>query len=189
MMLQEHDGEYVIRVGGNELMSSRRNHSEIAMAKYAKGARRVLVGGMGLGFTLRAVLDLNPECNVVVAELSKHVIEWNKGPLAHLHGDALRDKRVNIHPGDVATADGRYDVILLDVDNGPRALSDPQNSKLYTNAGIKRFREMLKHRGLFVVWSADVEPEFIKRMKKSGFDVEVERVKGHVLFVARRRAS
>lgn len=189
LMLQERDGEFVIRSGGHVLMSSKRVRAERAMAKHALEADRVLVGGLGLGFTLRAVLDANPKANVVVAELSKHVIAWNKGPLAHLHGDALRDKRVNVHPGDVTTADGRYDVILLDVDNGPSALSDPENARLYTNAGISRFRAMLKHRGVLVVWSAEPDVAFVKRLEKNRFETKVEHVAGQVLFVARRRAS
>lgn len=187
LVLQERDGEYVIRSGGHELMSSRRHQSEVAMAKHAAGSRRVLIGGLGLGYTLRAVLDGVPEANVLVAELSKAVIAWNKGPLAHLHGDALRDKRVNIHPGDVATADGRFDSVLLDVDNGPSALSDATNSKLYGPAGLSRLAQMLKARGTLVVWSASVDPAFIKRMGRAGFDVEVEPVDRFVLFVGKKR--
>lgn len=187
LVLQERDGEFVIRSNGVELMSSRRPGSEKAMARYAVGAGRVLVGGMGLGFTLRAVLDTNPEANVLVAEMSKAVIDWNKGPLAKLHGDSLRDKRVNIHPADVATADGRFDCILLDVDNGPSPLSDATNSKLYGPAGISRLREMLKARGTLVVWSAGPEPLFLKRLGRGGFDVELVPTDDCVLFVGRKR--
>lgn len=186
LVLQERDGEYVIRTAGvGELMSSRRHRSEDAMAAYAAGCKRVLIGGLGLGFTLRAVLEKSSAA-VVVAELSPAVVEWNRTLLGL---EALNDPRVTVHVGDVAEAEGRFDAILLDTDNGPSGLSDPRNAKLYGPNGVARFRQMLKPRGLLVVWLARSEPAFAKTLGRGGFDVTEQTLAGHTLFVARGRSS
>jgi len=188
LKLQERDGEHVIRSGGIELMSSRRSVSEEAMAKYAGTAKSVLIGGLGLGFTLRATLAHPKVEQVVVAELSPAVVEWNRTLLKR---PAMSDPRLTVHVGDVGSVVGRFDAILIDVDNGPHAVSHPMNSKLYGPAGIARFRGMLSPRGWLVFWAAGPgkEPAFVETLGRGGFDVTVEHVAGHTLFVARRRAS
>ena len=185
LVLQERDGEHVLRSGGVELMSSRRHRSEAAMAAHAAGAKRVLVGGLGLGFTLRAVLEAAPEARVVVAELSNAVVEWNR---TLLHTASLDDARVTVHLGDVAEAEGRFDCILLDVDNGPAALSDPGNAKLYAPKGIARFKAMLKPRGVLVVWSAGPSRQFLQALGRAGFEASEQPSGAHTLFVARLRS-
>jgi spermidine synthase len=181
LTLQRRDEEWVIRSNGVELMSSRRHGSETALAAYARG--RTLIGGLGLGFTLQAVSTAN---EIVVAELDPAVVEWNR---VHLKTQRLDDPRVTVHVGDVAEAPGKYDAILLDVDNGPSALSDPRNAKLYGPAGISRFHAMLKLHGTLVVWSAGPDFQFVKRLGRGGFTVTVEPSGPHTLFVARRRSS
>ncbi|MBS1153052.1 MAG: Spermidine synthase [Myxococcaceae bacterium] len=201
LMLQERDGVFVIRSGGRELMSSARYQSEQQMAAVALKRVKaknpvVLIGGLGLGFTVRATLDLlPPEGSVVVAEISPDVVDWNRGPLAPLAGAPLQDPRVRVEIADVArvvaASKQRFDAVLLDVDLGPSALAARVNQKLYEDKGIASLRAALRPGGVLVVWSAGPDAPFLSRLGRAGFDAQVERsvarVGGsasHVLFIA-----
>ena len=204
LTLTRHDREYVIMADGKSLMSSRMHGSEQALAALAlRGLRvrapAVLVGGLGMGFTLRAALDLvGDEGTVVVAELIPEVVEWNRGALAPLAGEPLRDARVRIEIGDVAdtlhASVDRFDAVLLDVDNGPDAFTAATNARLYTDQGLAIAREALKPGGVLAVWSAWEQRRFEQRLRHAGFAVSVERVRGrlekggprHTIFLARR---
>jgi spermidine synthase len=183
--------EYVIRADGKPLMSSRMHGSEEALATLAcRNVREadeacVLVGGLGMGFTLRAALDvLSPGATVVLAELVPAVIEWNRGPLASLAGRPLDDPRVRVELGDVAllvrASARRFDAILLDVDNGPRAFAQSGNGALYDNAGLAAARAALKPGGVLAVWSAWDDRKFEHRLRYAGFTVETHRVRGRL---------
>jgi spermidine synthase len=204
MSLTRRDREYVILAGGKSLMSSRMHGSEEALAALAcrdargRDAPRVLVGGLGMGFTLRATLDLlPPDAAVVVAELVPAVVEWNRGPLGPLAGHPLEDPRVRIEVGDVGATlragAQRFDAILLDVDNGPAAFTAAPNTGLYDNAGVASARAALKGGGALAVWSAWEDRRFEQRLRYAGFTVEVERVRArlkkggprHTIFVGR----
>lgn len=175
------EDELVIRVGSHELMSSRQHHSEdelgrLACAHLGRGhVARVLVGGLGMGFTLRAVLDaVGPKAHVEVAELVPAVVEWNRGLLGPLAGHPLQDPRVRLFEGDVwarVTPGANFDAILLDVDNGPAALTSADNSRLYDHRGLEKLREALRPSGVLAVWSASDDPRFSRRFKSAGFDV------------------
>ena len=205
MRLTRRDNEYVILVNGKTLMSSRMHGSEEALAALAcRHVRtmelpRVLVGGLGMAFTLRATLDLlPPDAVVTVAELVPAVVEWNRGPLASLAGHPLKDRRVRVEVVDVGFTlranPGQYDVILLDVDNGPAAFTTPANLGLYDNAGVAAAFAALRPGGVLAVWSAWDDAKFEKRLQFHGFDVEVERVRArlkkggprHTIFVGRK---
>lgn len=189
--LTEHDGEYVINVNGKTLMSSRAHGSEEALATLgcghlAKVARpRVLVGGLGMGFTLRAALDLlPPDAFVTVAELVGAVVNWNRGPLAPLAGNPLNDRRVRTEVNDVGFTlranPGRFDAILLDVDNGPAAFTSVNNCGLYDNAGVAAAYAALKPGGALAVWSAWDDRKFEQRLRFHGFDTRVDRVRARL---------
>jgi spermidine synthase len=203
-VLHHRDGEYVIRVHGQELMSSRVHGSEEAMARLGcEGLRtrldaRVLVGGLGLGYTLRATLEaLGPQARVVVAELASAIVEWNRGPLAPLAGHPLDDARVQVEVADVRKvmrSAGPWHAILLDVDNGPAALTRASNAALYDSSGLTTAHGALVPGGALVVWSAGADARFTARLVQAGFKVETHAVsagKGrgtrHMLFVAKRR--
>ena len=184
-------GEYVILANGKSLMSSRMHGSEEALASFAlarirdREAPHVLIGGLGMGFTLRATLDLLPQDGtVVVAELLPAVIEWNRGPLGPLAGHPLKDPRVRVEQGDVAAAlrssAGTFDAILLDVDNGPAAFATSGNAALYNDAGLAAARAALKKGGVLAVWSARDDRKFEQRLRYAGFRVEVERVRARL---------
>jgi spermidine synthase len=185
LSLHRRGSEYVIRVDGQDLMGSRQSGSERSLAELGcahvpKLGARVLVGGLGMGFTLRAALDvLAPDAQVEVAELVPAVVAWNRGPLAELAGAPLTDPRVQVIEGDVAkligTRRAHYDAILLDVDNGPDALTAPGNASLYGAAGLARSFAALRPRGLLAIWSAADDPSFTKRLTRAGFAVETER--------------
>jgi spermidine synthase len=177
-------GEYVILANGRPLMSSRLHGSEEALATLGcTQAReltrpRVLVGGLGMGFTLRAVLDVLPsDAVVVVAELLPAVIEWNRGPLAALADYPLRDPRVRVEVGDVGFTlranCGRFDAILLDVDNGPAAFTVDVNAGLYDNSGVAAAYAALCPGGTLAIWSAWEDTKFEQRLRYHGFAVEV----------------
>jgi spermidine synthase len=183
--------EYLIHADGKSLMSSRMHGSEEALATL--GCRRarlekqpcVLVGGLGMGFTLRAALDLLPtHATLVLCELVPAVIEWNRGPLAFLAGRPLDDPRVRVEVGDVGVVMRRYqrqfDAILLDVDNGPSAFAQAGNDALYGNAGLATARSALKSAGVLAVWSAWDDRKFEHRLRYSGFTVETHRVRGRL---------
>jgi spermidine synthase len=198
-------GEYVILANGKSLMSSRMHGSEEALAAFACARihacreRRVsvLIGGLGMGFTLRAALDLLPhDADVVVAELLPAVVEWNRGPLGPLAGQPLRDRRVRVEPGDVAVAirssANAFDAILLDVDNGPAAFATSGNGALYNDAGLAAARGALRKDGVLAVWSAREDRRFEQRLRYAGFRAEVQRVRArlkkggprHTIFLA-----
>ena len=203
LVLQERDGEYRLSAGGQVLMGSRQHGSEEALARVAclslKDPRpHVLIGGLGFGFTLRAALDaLPPSAQVTVAELSADLVALNRGALAHLARHPLEDPRVHVEVADVqvvlARAVGRFAAVMLDVDNGPQALSRPGNQGLYSGAGVRHARAALQDDGVLVVWSAAPDDAFARRLVEAGFRVELRRAaavgagKGrHVLFVAHR---
>ena len=145
-------------------------------------APHVLIGGFGMGFTLRAALDsLGPKARVTVSELVPEVIAWARGPMAHLNGDCLDDPRTLLREGDVAAliraARGDYDAILLDVDNGPHGLSRPANDRLYDARGLAAARRALKPGGVLAVWSSAVDPVFTPRLRRAGYDVREARVR------------
>jgi len=190
MSLHEHDGALVIRVAGVELMSTRQHHSEERLAAAAcdhvrgRPRPRVLIGGLGLGFTLRAALSrLGPEARVVVVELMPAVVEWNRDPAYGLAAGALADPRVETIVGDVAVvlenSRGDFDAIILDVDNGASGLSTRSNERLYSPAGLALARAALRGGGCLAVWSATDDPAFVERMRRAGYDVTVERARTH----------
>lgn len=205
LRLFRHDRDFMIVLGGNELMSTRMNGSEIALAtqtiqriKHAK-APRLLIGGYGMGFTLRAALEkLGPDARIVVAELVPEIIEWARGPMAEVAAGCLDDRRVQLVMGDVADyieADtGVYDAILLDVDNGPDGLVRAGNNGLYGARGLRSAMAALRKDGVLAIWSATKDEAFTRRLKTSGFEVEEVTVaartngKGpkHVIWFARK---
>jgi len=199
LVLYQRGGEFVIRVDGRELMSSRAHGSEEEMARRAcgSGARDVLIGGLGLGYTVRAALDALPaDARVVVAEIVPAVVEWNRGPLAHLAGRPLEDLRVSVEVADVGRvlrAGRRFDAILLDVDNGPVALTRKANHALYGPTGITVAKSALRRGGVLAVWSAHRDDRFVSRLRKAGFtpeavDVPARGVAGgpmHTIFFGR----
>lgn len=188
LRLMRRGSEYSIMTGSTELMNSRLSGSEEALATLAHErlsgvpAPRVLIGGLGMGFTLRAALGVfAPKARIVVAELVPAVIAWAKGPLASLYGDSLADPRAEIREGDVATliADGGWDAILLDVDNGPRGLSRPGNDGLYGPRGLAVAKRALNPGGLLAVWSSVRDDGFTRRLKQAGYAVEEVGVRAH----------
>lgn len=204
LSLTRRDTELVILAGGKILMSSRMHGSEEAMAgmalKHLRSTRgtSVLVGGLGMGYTLRAALDLlPPDASVVVAELIPAVVEWNRGPLGPLAGHPLHDTRARIETGDVIgtlrTSTGRFDAVLLDVDNGPDAFTESSNASIYNDRGIASIRAALKPGGVVAVWSAWEDRRFEQRLKWAGFTLEVQRVRArlkkggprHTIFLGR----
>jgi spermidine synthase len=187
LLLLERNGEFVIRAEGRELMTSRAHASEEALGALGAGAvgerssPRLLVGGLGMGYTLAAALRaLGPGAEVVVAELVPAVVAWNRGPLSHLAGHPLRDARVRVREADVAeelrAGRGAYDAILLDVDNGPEALTRPGNDWLYLRSGLAAARDALRPGGVLATWSAGAAPRYPKRLRAAGFRVEERRV-------------
>ena len=204
LKLTRRGNEYIIVANGKSLMSSRMHGSEEALAAF--GCRRaqtqerpcVLVGGLGMGFTLRAALDLLPKrATVVVSELVPAVVEWNRGLLGPLAGYPLKDKRVRIEIGDVAVTirnnPGRFHAVLLDVDNGPTPFTTAENARLYNDEGLAAIRAALRTDGVLAIWSAREDRKFEQRLRYGGFKVETEhvraRLKGggphHVIFVCR----
>ncbi len=197
--------EYIILANGKSLMSSRMHGSEEALATFGcQRARtieqpRILIGGLGMGFTLRAALDLlPPDAVVVVAEIVPAVVEWNRGALGPLAGDPLKDSRVRVEVDDVAITLGsrsrQFNAVLLDVDNGPAAFAASNNSALYDDRGIAIAFAALKMNGVLAVWSAREDRKFEQRLRHGRFVVEVERVRGrlkkggpsHTIFLAHK---
>lgn len=190
MTLTRSGSEHVIRVDGQHLMSSRMHGSEEALAALACETARllprpaVLVGGLGMGFTLRATLDLlPPEARVVVVELLPAVVVWNRSLLGELAGHPLGDPRVTVEVADVAAtigaSPGRFDAILLDVDNGPSAFTSSDNEGLYDEPGLATAYAALTDGGVLAVWSSKDDRRFQQRLRRVGFRVEVRQVRGH----------
>ena len=186
LRLCQRDTEFSIKAGKHELMNSHVYGSEDALAELACQKinnhlrARVLIGGLGMGYTVRSVLNgLGAKAQVVVAELVSEVVQWNRGFLADLASRPLDDNRVAVHETDVAemikTAKGDYDAILLDVDNGPRALTRKGNDWLYSLTGLKTAFAALRSKGVLAIWSSGPEAEFAQRLRTAGFEVnEVE---------------
>lgn len=203
LALTKRDDEYMILASGKPLMTSRMHGSEDALATLGcRGvparAPHVLIGGLGMGFTLRAALDLLPtDALVVVAELVPAVVEWNRGPLGPLAGHPLDDPRVRIDLRDVGdvirSSAAAFDAILLDVDNGPDAFTLAGNASLYGDAGIAAVRRALRPGGALAVWATEEDRRFVQRLRRAGFEASAERVRAraergrsrHVIFLAR----
>jgi spermidine synthase len=182
LTLHRHDEDFSIRIDGMELMQSRQHESELELARLGcahlagHNTPRILIGGLGMGYTLRAALDsVGPGARVVVAELSHAVAKWNREFLGHLNGNPLDDKRVDLKRGDVvpiiSNSRNRFDTILIDVDNGPSAVADPANIRLYGATGIRDCRRALRSGGCLAVWSAEPDKKFEHRLMRSGFHV------------------
>lgn len=202
LRLKRRGEEYAIMSGPVELMNSRRGGSEEALASLAserlgRPARpKVLIGGLGLGFTLRAALaEFGEEAKIVVAELVPAVVAWAAGPLRPIFGDCLSDRRVAVREEDVgeAIAAGRsaYDAVLLDVDNGPGGLTSQTNDALYGMKGLSAVHRALKPGGVLAIWSAMPDGDFLQRLGTAGFRAEEARVRArgsgkggrHVIFL------
>ena len=206
LRLMRRGDEFSIRLGANELMNSRLSDSEEALATLSLERIRsraeplILIGGLGMGFTLRAALAvLGPQARITVAELVPAVVAWARGPMAELYGGSLSDPRVSIEEGDVArlirSGASRYDAILLDVDNGPEGLTRDANDGLYTKAGLSAARAALKQGGVFAVWSSSGPDEAFKhRLRQAGLSVDEIKVRArggrggarHLVWIATR---
>jgi spermidine synthase len=193
LSLHEHDGAYTMRLSGQALMDSTATASELLLGELALGGRaggacrRVLIGGLGLGFTLKRVLELTPAgsaAEVEVVELLPAVVEWNRVYLRGLNGSLLDDPRVQVVVGDVwqtlaHAIPGSYDAVTLDVDNGPAAMVRKENARLYDRRGLELIATALEPGGRAVFWSARPDDAFRERLSRAGFRVEAVRAKRH----------
>jgi spermidine synthase len=191
LKLYQHAKDFSIDISGEgELMSSRVHGSEEALAEltcsriHSRVRPRILIGGLGMGFTLASALKhLRENAEIVVAELVPKVIEWNRGPLGEEAGNPLNDPRVIVKEGDVVkmikSERSAYDAILLDIDNGPNGLTHEDNNWLYTLAGLSACHQALKPRGILSVWSAGPDVRFSKRLRQTGFRIEEILVHAH----------
>jgi spermidine synthase len=187
MVLYQHDHDFLITINGQDLMLSRQHESEQELARLGcahlagRKAPSILIGGLGMGYTLRQALDmLSPHAHVVVGELLGAVVEWNREYLGKLNGHPLVDKRVDLKTGDIVELISRsksgFDAILLDIDNGPRAITDSGNHRLYGREGILACRRALREPGCLAVWSAEPNKEFEQLLISCGFHVRRFRV-------------
>lgn len=183
LRLYRRGDDFIIALGGNELMSSRMSGSEEALAEMGCDRLRhpehahLLIGGYGMGFTLRAALAaLGPDAKITVAELVPEIIDWARGPMADLAAGCLGDPRVELMIGDVAAAitagNGRYDAILLDVDNGPDGLVRAANDGIYSSAGLAVAKAALRPGGVLAIWSAAPDARFTRRLAAAGYRVD-----------------
>jgi spermidine synthase len=190
LTLYRHDGAYYLRANGVELMSTRRHHSEERLAELvcaplrASPGARVLVGGLGFAFTLRSALRaLGDDARVLVVELLDAVIRWNRNPEYDLGAAALMDPRVTVRHDDVAHAlassPGRFDGIILDVDNGADALTTAHNARLYRDAGIRTAAAALRPGGRLAYWSAGNDPQLAAALRLAGLTVERTTARAH----------
>lgn len=205
LTLLQHSNDYYIEVDGATLMSTRAPASERALAEFAIGelvkvtCPRVLIGGLGLGFTLGAALDALPaQATVVVAEVFAPVVEWNRKFSFESSKDRLADPRVEIQMRDVVTVlretSLSFDAILLDVDNGPEAYCLASNFRLYTPGGLDRIKQVLSPNGVLAIWSAEPSSSFARKLRRAGFLAEMKTVRArgrkgvmHSIFLARNR--
>jgi len=206
LTLSQRNDDFAIRVSGvpGDLMNSRTHHSEEALAELACTRlstienARILVGGLGMGFTLAAALQTVPgSAEVIVAELVPAVIEWNRSLLGQCAGRPIEDGRTRVHLGDVADLlkhqPEKFDAILLDIDNGPEAMTSSDNEWLYSPGGLKTIYEKLRPEGIVAIWSARADQLFTSRLKKTGFNVKLRTVRArpgkgsrHTIFVAQK---
>jgi spermidine synthase len=205
LRLMRRGAEFSIMLGQNELMNSRLGGSEAALATLAcermraGEAPQILIGGLGMGFTLRAALAaVGAEARIVVAELVPAVVAWARGPMAEVFGQSLADRRVSIRELDVGllirSGASTYDAILLDVDNGPEGLSRTANDALYAAQGLSAARTALRAGGVLAVWSSGPDAKFSQRLRRAGFAVEEIRSRAggsrggsrHVIWIGQR---
>jgi spermidine synthase len=205
LTLKQRGTEFVIALGDNQLMSNRLSATEQALATMAcdgfraAKAPKILIGGLGMGFTLRAALKImGPQARIAVAELVPEVVKWARGPMAEIFEGSLDDPRTKIHMKDVGelihAARLEYDAILLDVDNGPEGLSRTANDALYDDKGLRAAHAALKPGGVLAIWSSAPHAEFAARLRKTRFAVKeiAVRAKGprggaqHLIWTATR---
>ena len=208
--LYSHGRDFMIVLGRNELMSTRMRFSEEQLAeltldRLSGDAPRILIGGYGMGFTLRAALaGVGETADVVVAEISEKIVEWARGPMADLTGETLSDPRLDLKICNVEALiddanDGtcdKFDAILLDVDNGPDGLVRADNNRIYSRTGLGKARDALRPGGIVSVWSAAPDPAFRRRLKEAGFEVEERGVRSrpnnkgahHTIWFGRKRS-
>ena len=190
LRLKQRGQEFSIMLGTNELMNSRLSGSEQALATLScekirdRPMPHVLIGGLGMGFTLRAALgELGPDAKVTVAELVPSVIAWARGPMASVFESCLDDPRVSVHEGDVRPLiranKAAYDAILLDVDNGPDGITHEANDGLYDFSGLGAARKALRPGGVLAVWSSAPDRAFTKRLRETGFAAEEVNVRAN----------
>ena len=208
LRLLRRGAEFSIRLGQNELMNSRRSGSEAALATIAcerihsRQGPQILIGGLGMGFTLRAALAaLGADARIVVAELVPAVLAWARSSMAEVFGESLSDPRVRIHEADVShlirPGRSKYDAILLDVDNGPEGLTRQANDALYDLEGLSAARTALRAGGVLAVWSSGPNLNFTRRLRKTGFDVDEVKVRANgkrggarqIVWIATRRVG
>ncbi|MGJ8570676.1 MAG: spermidine synthase [Hoeflea sp.] len=208
LKLMRRGHEFSIMLGSNELMNSRLSGSEEALAELAaqklegRAQARMLIGGLGMGFTLRAALKgLGDDARITVAELVPAVIDWARGPMASVFDGCLEEDRVSVHQGDVGElirgSDDLWDAILLDVDNGPDGLTRTGNDALYSAAGLASALRALTPGGIFSVWSSAADAAFTRRLKQAGFAVTEVRTRAstkkrgarHMIWVATKAGS
>jgi spermidine synthase len=205
LRLKQRGQEFSIMLGSNELMNSRLSGSEEALATLSwdkiksRPKPAILIGGLGMGFTLRAALAIVPsEASVTVAELVPEVVSWARGPMAEVFKGCLDDPRTTVHQGDVGelirSSKGKFDGILLDVDNGPDGLTRESNDSLYNRRGLSAAHQALRPGGVLSVWSSGPDDGFTRRLKEGGFDTEVVHTRAngkrgakHVIWVAVKR--
>lgn len=190
MVLYQHGRDFSIKINGQDLMHSRRHESELALARLGcahlagQEAPCILVGGLGMGYTLRQVLDmLSPHAQVTVSELLGAVVEWNREFFAELNRQPLGDERVGLEMGDIfeliSQSRNRFDAILLDIDNGPNAMTNSGNRRLYGREGIRACRRALRDQGCLAVWSAEPSKKFEQLLMGCSFHVRRFRVSAY----------
>lgn len=203
LRLMRRGKEFSIMLGTNELMNSRLSGSEAALATLAAKkiesikSPHMLIGGLGMGFTLRAALGaLGTKAKIVVAELVPAVVAWARGPMSEIFGDSLSDPRVSIRETDVTeiirTSRATFDAILLDVDNGPEGLTRQANDGLYDDGGLSAAHAALRPNGVLAIWSSGPNPAFAKRLRRARFDVNEVNVRAtgrgggarHIIWIA-----
>ena len=190
IVLYQHGRDFLIQINGQDLMHSRQHESELELARLGcahltgRQAPCILIGGLGMGYTLRQALDmLSPHAQVVVGELLGDVVEWNREFLGKLNGQPLGDKRVDLKTGDIveliSRSKSRFDAILLDIDNGPSAMTDSGNRRLYGREGIQACRRALREQGCLAVWSAEPSKKFEQLLMSCNFEVRRFRVSAY----------